>query len=447
MASRILLVNPPIYDFSAYDFWLKPYGLLRVAGMLRDQADLHLFDYLDRFGSLHPIQGTPRSDSWGTGKFHSRLIPKPSIFDSIPRRYRRYGIPRDYLEGFLTKGESFDFALIQTGMTYWYLGVKEVIEDLRRISPQTKVVLGGVYATLSPGHAESLGADLVVKGSHLEPLWKFLKIRPNLEGLPFWEAYPNLHVGVLKLADGCPFRCTYCSVPKVDPNFVPRPLERAHAELDLLCNLGVENIAFYDDALLFRAESLLVPFLRGVLEHNLPIHFHTPNALNARFITENLARLMVQAGFRTFYLGFESKAYQWQRRTGGKVYSDEFVRAVENLAKAGADPNFITAYLIIGHPHGDHQEVEASMKFVHGLGIRVMLSEFSPIPNTPDGDACGEWIDLSEPLWSNKTVFPILSLGAPEVDRVKDLCLRLNEKQKTGTDLKMPEAFTVNHPG
>ncbi len=114
---------------------------------------------------------------------------------------------------------------------------------------------------------------------------------------------------------------------------------------------------------------------------------------------------------------------------------------------AGADPNSITAYLIIGHPLGNHQEVEASMKFVHGSGIRVMLSEFSPIPNTPDGDACGEWIDLNEPLWSNKTVFPILSLGASEVDRVKDLCHRLNEKQKTGTDLRMTGPSAVHHPG
>lgn len=202
-------------------------------------------------------------------------------------------------------------------MTYWYLGVKEVIEDLRRISPQTKVVLGGVYATLSPRHAESLGADLVVKGSHLEPLWKFLKINPNLAGLPFWEAYPTLRVGVLKLADGCPFRCTYCSVPQVDPNFVPRPLERAHAELDPLCKLGAENIAFYDDALLFRAESLLATFLRKALEKNLQIHFHTPNALNARFMTKNLVRLMVQAGCKTLYLGYgaikpSSPFYLWE---------------------------------------------------------------------------------------------------------------------------------------
>jgi len=50
MQPKILLVNPPIYDFSAYDFWLKPYGLLRVAGYLRGQAQLSLFDYLDSLG-------------------------------------------------------------------------------------------------------------------------------------------------------------------------------------------------------------------------------------------------------------------------------------------------------------------------------------------------------------------------------------------------------------
>ena len=38
----MLLVNPPIYDFAAYDFWMRPYGLLSVAGKLRGQADFRL---------------------------------------------------------------------------------------------------------------------------------------------------------------------------------------------------------------------------------------------------------------------------------------------------------------------------------------------------------------------------------------------------------------------
>ena len=51
------------------------------------------------------------------------------------------------------------------------------------------------------------------------------------------------------------------------------------------------------------------------------INYHTPNALNARFIDEELAELMVESGFKVVYLGFESSAYEWQKKTGGKVYS------------------------------------------------------------------------------------------------------------------------------
>ncbi|MHC4639700.1 MAG: hypothetical protein ACYTBV_19715 [Planctomycetota bacterium] len=38
MIPRILLVNPPIYDFAAFDFWSRPYGLLSVAGFQEDSV-------------------------------------------------------------------------------------------------------------------------------------------------------------------------------------------------------------------------------------------------------------------------------------------------------------------------------------------------------------------------------------------------------------------------
>jgi Radical SAM superfamily len=426
MAPRILLVNPPIYDFSAYDFWLKPYGLLRVAGFLRGQAELKLFDYLDR---CHPsIAKESRSDRWGRGEFPRQTVPTPRTFKPISRRFRRYGLSRDHFQRFLQHEGPFDFALVQTVMTYWYLGVQEVLEDLRRFSPQTQIVFGGVYATLCSEHARRLGADLVVEGSRLEPLWSFLSMKPNMAALPFWEGYGRLEVGILKLAYGCPFRCTYCSVPQVDPTFTAYPLERSLAEIEHLCRLGVHKVAFYDDALLYRPDLILRPFLRGVSERGFKIQFHTPNALNARFITPQLADEMVAGGFESFFLGFESSAYDWQHRTGGKVYSQELVRAVENLVSAGASGDAITAYLIIGHPQGDQQEIEASMRFAHDLGIRLMLSEFSPIPGTPDGESCRRWIDLDEPLCHNKTAFCLRFLGEDRVNHLKSLCRELNRQ-------------------
>lgn len=423
---RILLVNPPIYDFAAYDFWLKPFGMLKVAGAVRHAADITLFDYLDR---EHPLalQQQLRRDAWQRGAFPSEDIPKPDLFAAIPRRYHRFGLPRRLFHEFLQQQEPFDFVLIQSVMTYWYPGIREVLEDLKHYCPTAKTILGGVYATLCPAHARSLGVDLVIEGSRLEPLWNLLGIAPQPDGLPCWESYPQLRVGILKLAQGCPFRCSYCSVPVVDPRFFGHPLDRSLRELELLLQLGVTDVAFYDDALLYQPERILIPFLREVMQRGWTVNFHTPNALNARFISDELATLLVEAGFKTFHLGFESSAYAWHRHTDRKVYSHELVRAVERLVAAGADRRHITAYLIMGHPHSELQEVEASLRFAQDTGIRSMLAEFSPIPGTPDGEACRRWVNLDEPLAHNKTAFPIIRLGWDEVQRLRGIAHQANQ--------------------
>jgi hypothetical protein len=403
---NLLLVNPPIYDFTAFDFWLRPYGLLRVGGQLR-KCSLTAFDYLvsrDR-------------DALGRGNFDRRSVPRPAPLADIPRRFYRFGRSReDFLR--VLSGQTFDVVLIQTVMTYWYMGVREVIEDVRRTQPDARIVLGGVYATLCPAHARSLGADQVLQGSNLMPL-----CLPLSDGLPFWEGV-DPQVGVLKITDGCPFRCTYCSVPLVTPDFAARPLDVCIEELRYLATLGASHVAFYDDALLFRPDHVLLPFLDAVLRQDFRFSFHTPNALNARFITPEIARLMVRAGFKTFFLGFESGAYEWQRKTGGKVYSEEFGSAVRTLSEAGATS--ITAYIIIGHPESQEQDLESSIRFAAAQGARVMLSEFAPIPGTPDGEACRAHTSLDEPLNHNKTAFTMRFLGEERVNSLKALCRHVN---------------------
>ncbi len=423
---RILLVNPPIHDFAAYDFWLRPYGLLSVAGQLRGRADFVCFDFLDR---LHPLmvgRSELQSDRWGRGRFYGERIARPACLTNIPRYFRRFGLPRDCFRQLLRGQRPCDYVLVQTMMTYWYLGVAEVVEEVRRAWPAAKIVLGGNYVTLCADHARCLEADLLVPGTDLEPLWNFLEIAPDPDQPALWEAYDPPGAGVLKLTDGCPFKCTYCSVPKVYSEFRPRSQERSLAELDLLASLAVGNIAFYDDALLFDAQAVLVPFLEELVRRRSSVNLHTPNALNARFVTTELAGLMVRAGFKTFYLGFESRSRRWQQNTGSKVYAEEFAEAVRHLLSAGADPANITAYQILGHPHSDVQELEASMQFVHSLGVRGMLADFSPIPGTPDGDACRQWVDMDEPLMHNNTAFPVIRLGSDEVNRLKELQRRLN---------------------
>lgn len=423
MKPRILLVNPPIYDFAAYDFWLKPYGLLEVAGFLRDQAAFTLFDFMDRW---HPSVET-RHNTWLQGQFPWTRLPKPACLQAVPRYYRRYGLARHLLTDLLKQSEPFDVCLVQTVMTYWYPGVQEVIEDIRQFQPNAKIVLGGNYATICPDHAATLGADLVVSGLDLTAVWELTGLTPD-EGQPaLWEAYPKLEAGTIKITEGCPFQCTYCAVQRVYGQFRPRSLTRATQEFDLLHQRGVKHLAFYDDALLCQPEAILLPFLAHVRSADSGMALHSPNALNARFVTRDLARILVASGFKTFFLGFESASSTWQEATGSKVYNEELTQAVAYLAEAGAQKNHIAAYQILGHPNADIQELETSMHFVHNLGIRGTLADFSPIPGTPDGDACAQWVDLSEPLMHNKSAFPTLVFGFDAINRLKNLQRTLNK--------------------
>jgi hypothetical protein len=85
------------------------------------------------------------------------------------------------------------------------------------------------------------------------------------------------------------------------------------------------------------------------------------------------------------------------------------------------------------------QQIEESMEFASSLGIRLMLSEFSPIPGTADGEMCRDRIDLDEPLFHNKTAFTIVSLGYAETQRIKNRAAVLNQKLGGGVAIPEPE--------
>lgn len=123
---------------------------------------------------------------------------------------------------------------------------------------------------------------------------------------------------------------------------------------------------------------------------------------------------------------YDFSAYDFWLKPYGLLRVAGFLRgqAEFSLFDAGANPACMHAYLIVGHPNGDLQSLENSMYFAHNLGIRLMLSEFSPIPGTPDGEICRGRLDLDEPLWHNKSAFVIQKLGLDEIGRLKN-CRRV----------------------
>lgn len=450
MAHTILLVNPWIHDFTAYDLWMKPLGLLYIGAYL-EQAGYRiiLIDCVDR---NHPsIQTLPRHKESGCGELPRQVIPKPDIFHDIPRKYKRYGITpesfRTALSG-IARTAPPTLIAVTSMMTYWYPGVFESIRLLKEVFPRVPLVLGGLYATLCYEHAQKFsGADYVIKGPGAETV---LKLADQIAGqpphliplpqgarlykaddldqlpLPAYHLYPKLDYVAMRTSIGCPFHCSYCATPRLIPNLVQRAPEKVVSEITYYAErFRIKDIAFYDDALLVNASRHIEPILELVIKQGLHqrIRFHTPNGLHVKFITQALATKMYQAGFTILRLGFD---------TAQKVGLEELAQALNYLKKAGYTNQEVSVYVLIGLPGQALHEVIQTVESIHRLGARVSLAQYAPIPGTPNFT---DWLNLThldgnEPLWHNKSIYPVRTNGIPfrDYEAVKLKAKELNKR-------------------
>jgi hypothetical protein len=151
---RVLLINPPIYDFAVYDFWMKPLGLLYLSGILKKEGHkVYLLDAVNRFDSYFK---SLESDSLGRGKIKSQRIKKPEILKDIPGKFKRYGLPSDVIKKRINDF-SPEVVMLSCSMTYWYPGLIEIKEIIKELGLSCVLLLGGIYATLLPEHARSIG--------------------------------------------------------------------------------------------------------------------------------------------------------------------------------------------------------------------------------------------------------------------------------------------------
>jgi radical SAM superfamily enzyme YgiQ (UPF0313 family) len=411
---HILLINPWITDFVAYDLWIKPLGLLNIASLLRENGfRVTLIDCVDL---------SIKTKRYGQGKFLKTKIEKPFPLKSIPRHYSRYGIPEEIVLKRLSFLVEPDLICVTSGMTFWYPGVFQLIEITRKFFNKVPIILGGIYATLCYEHAKKhSGVDIVFKGSgELEALklisdLSSFKLRtPNPElrtGLyPAFDLYPQLNYICIATSKGCPFRCIYCASPFLSKGFVRRdPLKVVEEIEHWTTRYRVSNIAFYDDALLVEPSKHFVPIMKKVMERGIHCNFHTPNAIHTKEIDEEVAELLFRSGFKTIRLGFESSIEATQIETGGKVNNQEFQRAIKNLKRAGYSREEIGVYIMAGLPGQRAGEVEESITFVREAGARPMLVEYSPIPHTPLFEKAKKMssFDLeNEPLFHNNSILP-----------------------------------------
>ncbi|HRD18337.1 MAG TPA: cobalamin B12-binding domain-containing protein, partial [Candidatus Marinimicrobia bacterium] len=159
----LLLINPWIADFTAFDLWSKPLGLLYIAKFLQNYGyEIELLDLMDR----QRWQDTSNDKfNDGRGKYRKTIIAKPPVLARYPRRFGLYGASREQFSDTLSNMARPNAILVTSLIAYWYPGVAATVEILRRYFPETPLILGGIYASLYPEHARnSIQPDFLITG-------------------------------------------------------------------------------------------------------------------------------------------------------------------------------------------------------------------------------------------------------------------------------------------
>lgn len=422
---EILLVNPWIHDFAAYDLWAKPLGLLVMASRLRREGwEPRLLDCLD---PDHPAMEPVKVKVYAHGSFSRSPIPKPEALAHVPRSYSRYGVHPEIIEQDLMSIRTPRAILVTGLMTYWHTGVRETILLLKKVFPGTPVLLGGVYASLLPDHArQHSGADEVVTGPgeaslaqalqrHTGFLAESISYPSALEFTPALDPLRVVRFLPLLTSRGCPFSCSYCASGKLSPFYVRRsPAEVVQEIQNAVHRYDVKDIALYDDAFLMDAANHALPILESAAEKFPGLRWHTPNGLHAAAISKRVALAMKKAGFETIRIGLESAADEFHRQTGGKTDMKSFISAVKDLKEAGFSRKQIGVYLLVGLPRQSTDQIEDDVDRVLQAGAFPKLAEYSPIPGTRMWEEATRFARFpigQEPLFQNCTLLPTAEPG------------------------------------
>jgi radical SAM superfamily enzyme YgiQ (UPF0313 family) len=202
--------------------------------------------------------------------------------------------------------------------------VRDLIEVLKKVSPETKIILGGPEASHLPHRVDFDKADFIIKGeaeitfyelcsdllSNKESTQKFIHAKiPNLHEitLPYREyndhdlKYRYIYV---EASRGCPFECEFC-LSAIDEKVRHFQIETILEEFELLWQRGARNFKFIDRTFnlkITHANALMDFFLAKDEPYSL--HFevipdHFPEVLKERIIKFPPTTLQLEIGIQT----------------------------------------------------------------------------------------------------------------------------------------------------
>lgn len=306
-----------------------------------------------------------------------------------------------------------------TAVTAQIISARRIAAGVRRVCPQTKVVIGGVHATSLPEDVlRDPNVDFVIRGEGEKPFFKLVSGEPlesigglswrgknplqpfehnreeaaieDLDSLPppayhliKFERYkpavgsyrrlPSINMTMTR---GCPGKCTFCN--SAETALRTRSAEHVVDEIQMLQRrYGIREVNFYDDTFTIYKQNV-ARFCDLVVERGIDLTwscFARTDCVNPKLLQK-----MKRAGCHQILFGIESADPQILETIRKPINLDLTRQAVRMVQRAGIA---VRAAFMFGNPGETVETMRRTIDFAKSLDPDIAIFNITtPYPGT-----------------------------------------------------------------
>lgn len=225
------------------------------------------------------------------------LLVEPSYYTRYPplgllklaSYHRTKGDSVELIRGCQSPGRKPDRTYVTSLFTWGWKEVWEAVQFHKNLYPTTEVWLGGIYASLMPEHAKLSGSDYVHIGLFEEAE----------DLLPAYDLVPQWKWSIAFASRGCPNRCAFCAVPKLEGG-----LHSCRKTIKHLVYPGHNRVILWDNNIL--ASPDWESIVAEVMQLSIVVDYN--QGLDAKLVTPQVAEVLSKLKMPCVRLAYDFKA-------------------------------------------------------------------------------------------------------------------------------------------
>ncbi len=329
----------------------------------------------------------------------------------------------------------------------------ELIKMIKKLFPDSIVLLGGIHPTALPEEGLENGADYVFRGESEKPLLNFYdKLRSSqsvknvsnisyidddgkiihnpesdlMRNLDEIDAFPyhlfdyknkRYRSWYITRSRGCPYRCNFCSQRLITGKTVRYHSTERIIKLikTLVTDIGVEHILFTDDIFTIigtRFKNDLFELCDRIIEEGLhkKVSFYVQtraDAVNEEILLKLKAANIIYIGF-----GLETGTDRLHKISDKDATIETYVKSINLCKKIGLEPS---VFMIYGFPTETKQDRIEGEQLIKKLGLHfTKFNNMIPYPgtklyedvkNSPQINIQKHWSNFNSTLTITRSIF------------------------------------------